>query len=103
MEKWRGKGVSSAIRRKRANTRSINNKDSCCLYIFIYYYNIVYHYNKDPFIVRVGVKRREREEVESSGKDKRCLIEMMTPLPACRGHREKEYQTGSNGDPIPKQ
>ena len=35
----------------------------------------------DPYIIRVGIKRRE--EVESLEKDKLCLTKMMTPPLAC--------------------
>ena len=35
----------------------------------------------DPYIIRVGIK--QREEVESSEKDRPCLTKMMTPLLAC--------------------
>ena len=34
----------------------------------------------DPYIIRVGIKRREREEAESSKKDKPCLTKTMMLL-----------------------
>ena len=34
--------------------------------------------NVDPYIIRVGIKRK-REEVESSEKDRPCLTKMTTP------------------------
>ena len=43
--------------------------------------------NVDPYAIRVGIKRREKEEVESS--DKLCLTKMMTPPLACVASRER--------------
>ena len=33
----------------------------------------------DPYIIRVGIERKEREEVESSEKDRPCLTKVTTP------------------------
>ena len=41
----------------------------------------------DPYIVRVRIK--QREEMESSVKDRPCLTKMTTPLLACVASRER--------------
>ena len=43
----------------------------------------------DPYIIRVGIERREREKVESSEKDRPCLTKMMALPLACVASQER--------------
>ena len=85
---WR-KRVGSAIRR-RANGGSINIKE--------WEWGGVVKRDVDFYIVRVGIKQGKRG-VESSEKDKSCLMKTMTPPLACVAS-EKKYHTGSGCDQI---
>ena len=67
--------VGSAIRRRRANGGSVHIKKR-------QRGGVVYR-DVDPCMIRVGIKQREREEVESLEKDKPCLTKMVTPPLAC--------------------
>ena len=64
------KGIGSAIRRRRSNRATINSKKR-------ERGGVVWR-DIDPYIIRIGIKRRKREEIESSEKDKPCLTKMMT-------------------------
>ena len=66
----RRKGVGSAIhRRAKRGSTNIGKRERG-----------VVKRDADPYIIRVGVKRREREreKVERLKKDKPCLTKMMT-------------------------
>ena len=75
------KRVDSAIRRRRANGGSVNIKKKKR--------GRVVWRDVDPYIIKFGVKQGEREEVESSKKDKPCRTKMMTPPLACVASRER--------------
>ena len=76
-----GKGVSSAIRRRRANRVGVHIKKR--------ERGGVVKRDVGPYMIRVGIKRRKRGEVESSEKDRPCLTKMTTPPLACGTSRER--------------
>ena len=72
------KGVSSAIRWRRANRGAYTLRN--------YSEEELFKRDVDPYIIRVGIK--QREEVESS-KDRPCLTKMMTLPLACEASGER--------------